>query len=99
MKRVFALLLMVCVPSLLSAQKRPSRFTNEAVVFSGMMLKPGSRTTMGAGFGFGVGKSMINYEMAGGALGSEALGFGKYLYANEADLNRWPVSRSKLLEV
>lgn len=101
MRRVtLALLLMISVPSVLPAQKRPSRFTNEAVVFSGMMLKPGSRTTMGAGFGFGIGKSMINFEMAGESLSSEALGFGKYLRPNETDdLNRWPVSRSRLFEV
>src|SRR5262245_18202877 len=45
MRSVIALLLMCCVPSVLSSQKPPSRFTNEAVVCSGMMLKPGSRTT------------------------------------------------------
>ena len=99
MKNVIALLLMVCVPSVLESQKRPSRFTNEAVVFSGMMLKPGSRTTMGAGFGFGIGKSMINFELAGESFGSQALGFGQYLYPNETGLNRWPVSRSRLFEV
>ena len=54
---------------------------------------------MGAGFGFGYGKGMINFEMAGESLGAEALGFGKYLYPKETDLNRWPVSRSKLFEV
>ena len=99
MSRVIPLVLMLCIPSTLSAQKRPSRFTNEAVVFSGMMLKPGSRTTMGAGFGFGYGKSMINFELAGASLSSDALGFGKYLYPSETGLNRWPVSRSRLLEV
>jgi hypothetical protein len=99
MKNVIALLLMFCVPSVLESQKRPSRFTNEAVVFSGMMLKPGSRTTMGAGFGFGIGKSMINFEMAGEPLGPAALGFGEFLYPNENGINRWPVSRSRLFEV
>ena len=54
---------------------------------------------MGAGFGFGYGKSMINFAIAGAALSSEALGFGEFLYPNETGLNRWPVSRSRLFEV
>jgi len=93
-RRSLGIALLVCLPSFLPAQKPSAKFTNEAVVFSGAVLKPGNPITAGAGFGFGYGKNLVSFEVSGQQLNDYALGVGESFYPNLTDIGRFPVSRS-----